>query len=242
MGAIAGWFALVHTPNIVHGQTIGGRTGESLVQALTSRSSILLTIGYTAHAWELLGMRAWTPTFLAAAFRSNGVVGSATMALWIAVPIHLAGVVATLTMGAASDRWGRRSVLVATALGGAILSLSFGWLIDFPLVLLLLITFAYGFTVLGDSGVLSTAMTEAIHPQYLGTLLALRSILGFGAGAISPLVFGWILDATNPAGGLPQIWGWGFMALGVGGAIATLCALILPREKSTAGASKPRED
>jgi len=49
--------------------------------------------------------------------------------------------------------------------------------------------------------------------------------------AVSPLVFGWILDITNPSNGLPHIWGWGFMALGVGGAIATLCALMLQGEK-----------
>jgi MFS family permease len=71
-------------------------------------------------------------------------------------------------------------------------------------------------------------MTEAIRPQYLGTLLALRSILGFGAGAISPLVFGWILDVTNPPDDLPHNWGWAFMTLGAGGAIATICALMLP--------------
>jgi MFS family permease len=227
LGAIAGGLALTGTPNIVHRRVARAETTESLAHALMSRRSVLLTLGYTAHAWELLGMWTWTPTFLAAAFRNHGVVGSAGMGLWIALSIHLAGVVATLSMGEASDRWGRRGVLISTALGGALLSFSFGWLIDLPLVPLLLITFVYGFAVLGDSGVLSTAMTEAIHPQYLGTLLALRSILGFGAGAVSPLVFGWILDATNPASGLPHIWGWGFTALGIGGAIATACALLL---------------
>jgi MFS family permease len=228
LGAIAGWLALVNTPNTVHRQSVNTRMGESVVQALMSRRSVLLTIGYTAHAWELLGMWAWTPTFLAAAFRNHGDVRSPVMALWIAVAIHLAGVIATLTMGEASDRWGRRSVLVSTGLSGAILSFTIGWLIDLPPVLLLPITFIYSFAVLGDSGVLSTAMTEAIRPQHLGTLLALRSILGFGAGAISPLVFGWILDLTNPAEGLPHSWGWAFMALGIGGAIATICALMLP--------------
>jgi MFS family permease len=227
LGAVTGTWALTSTPNIVHRRVARAATSETLAQALTSRRSVLLTIGYTAHAWELLGMWAWTPAFLAAAFRSHGVVDSATMGLWIALSIHLAGVFATLSMGEVSDRWGRRGVLIATALGGAILSLGFGWLIDLPLAPLLLITFVYGFAVLGDSGVLSTAMTEAIHPQYLGTLLALRSIFGFGAGAVSPLVFGWILDATNPSGGLPHVWGWGFMSLGIGGAIATACALML---------------
>lgn len=229
VGAIAGSLALIDTPNIVHRRSTRAGTRGGVLQALLSRRSVLLTIGYTAHAWELLGMWAWTPAFLATAFRNHGVVGSPIMGLWIAIPIHLAGVFATLIMGEASDRWGRRSALIATALSGAILSFTYGWLIDLPLVPLLLITFVYGFAVLGDSGVLSVAMTEAIHPQYLGSLLALRSILGFGAGAASPLVFGWILDVTNPSTGLPQIWGWAFMALGIGGAIATLCALVLPR-------------
>jgi MFS family permease len=149
----------------VHSQSTHAQTAGSVVQALMSGRSLLLTIGYAAHTWELLGMWAWTPTFLAVAFRNSGFIGSAAMGLWIAVPIHLSGMVAMLTMGEASDRWGRRRVLVSTALGGAIFSFTFGWLIDFPLMPLLLITSVYSFVVLGDSGVLSTAMTEAVHPQ-----------------------------------------------------------------------------
>lgn len=164
LGSVAGWLALTHTANIIHGQSPPAPTGASLVQALTSRRSVLLTIGYTAHAWELLGMWAWTPTFFAAAFRSSSVAGSAIRGLWIAAPIHLSGLVATLTMGEASDRWGRRGVLVSTALSGAILSLTFGWLIDFPLVPLLVITFVYGFAVLGDSGVLAINRHDRSDP------------------------------------------------------------------------------
>ena len=228
IGAVAGWLALRDTPNVVHSRSGGAHMDEGVVQALLTRRSVLLTVGYTAHAWELLGMWAWTPTFLAAAFRNAGA-GSAAMGLWIALTIHLSGICATLAMGEASDRWGRRNVLISTALGGALLSFSFGWLIDIPLVALLPIAFVYGFAVLGDSGVLSTAMTEAIQARYLGTLLALRSILGFGAGAVSPLAFGWILDATRTPGELPHVWGWAFMLLGAGGAIATICAMLLPQ-------------
>lgn len=226
IGAIAGWLALRDTANVVHSRSPGAQIHDGVVRALLARRSVLLTVGYTAHAWELLGMWAWTPTFLAAAFRNAGA-DSAAMGLWIAMTIHLSGICATLALGEASDRWGRRNVLILTALSGALLSFSFGWLIDMPLVALLPIAFVYGFAVLGDSGVLSTAMTEAIQPRYLGTLLALRSILGFGAGAVSPLAFGWILDATNAAGELPHVWGWAFMLLGVGGAIATVCATLL---------------
>jgi MFS family permease len=89
----------------------------------------------------------------------------------------------------------------------------------------------YAFSALGDSPVLSTAMTEAVKPAYLGAALAVRSLLGFGAGAIAPLAFGAILDATNPAGATASEWGWAFVALGAGGLIATVCAWRLPRDR-----------
>lgn len=80
---------------------------------------------------------------------------------------------------------------------------------------------AASFAAYGDSGVLSTAMTEAVPPRHLGTVLALRSILGFGAGAVSPVVFGAVLDATGQ-------WGWPFAALASGGLLAVAAAVALP--------------
>ena len=69
------------------------------------------------------------------------------------------------------------------------------------------------FPALGDSPVLSTAMTEAVS-------------------ALAPLAFGAILDATNPARTTATEWGWPFVALGVGGLIATACAWRLPRDRA----------
>jgi MFS family permease len=129
--------------------------------------------------------------------------------------------------GEASDRWGRRGVLVTTALSGATLSLTFGWLIDIPLIPLLVITFLYGFAVLGDSGVLSTAMTEAIHPQYLEHCSPFDR---YSDSAREPYRHLSSAESSTPrtrrTGCL--IYGLGFMALGVGGAIASVCALMLP--------------
>ena len=83
----------------------------------------------------------------------------------------------------------------------------------------------YYFCALGDSPVLSTALTETVEPSYLGSVLAVRSLLGFGAGGIAPIMFGAMLDLTNPPGTEPETWGWAFMVLGIGGIIATLCAI-----------------
>jgi MFS family permease len=98
------------------------------------------------------------------------------------------------------------------------------------MALLLAVGAVYAFTALGDSPVLSTAFTEAVPPAYLGAGLALRSLLGFGAGAVAPLAFGAVLDATNPAGVTPTAWGWAFVTLGLGGLGATWAALGLARD------------
>jgi MFS family permease len=148
---------------------------------------------------------------------------------YLTAAFHLTGLVASSTMGRLSDRTGRRRVLVAMALTSTLCSFVFGWLVGGPVALVFAVGAIYGFTALGDSPVLSTAFTEAVRPAYLGSGLALRSLLGFGAGAIAPLAFGRVLDLTNPPGVTPTHWGWAFVSLGLGGAAATWCAWGLPR-------------
>ena len=90
----------------------------------------------------------------------------------------------------------------------------------------------YAFFALGDSPVLSTALTEVVESSYMGAILGLRSLLGFGAGGVSPLVFGVILDWTNPAASSPEryiTWGWAYSILGIGGLGAVCCGHILSR-------------
>lgn len=198
---------------------------------LLSRNSLLLTAGYTGHCWELLGMWAWTPAFLAFAL-AGAAIPSLLLGIIIAAALHLSGAGSTLVGGWASDRWGRKAVLVVVAALGTVLSLTIGWTAVLPSVLIVGLVFLYGFAALGDSGVLSTAMADAVPPHKFGRLLALRSILGFGAGAVSPIVFGWVLDHTNVAGSPPTNWGWAFAVLALGGAIATASAIGLRPPRS----------
>jgi MFS family permease len=198
-----------------------------------------LTAGYTAHSWELLGMWAWTPAFVTASLALSGAAATRAtqVGAYLTAGFHLMGIWSSFSMGRLSDRLGRRTVLIGAAAASAACSLLFGWLVAAPLWLLLGIGAAYSFTALGDSPVLSVATTEAVRPAYLGTALAVRSLFGFGAGAIAPLVFGAILDATNAPGLVPpHTWGWAFVVLGIGGVVATLCAWSLRRQATGAPA------
>jgi MFS family permease len=114
--------------------------------------------------------------------------------------------------------------MVSLAFTSTVCSFVFGWAIQWPFILVVAIGLLYAFSALGDSPVLSAALTEVVSPPYLGAALGLRSLLGFGAGAVSPVVFGIVLDATNPVqapAGYYSAWGWAFSVLGVAGIGAT---------------------
>ena len=224
VGLILSWYALRTTPNNIH-----PRAERLSVTTILqhNRNVRLLIAGYTFHCWELLGMWSWTPAFFAAilAISGNSFGETAQFGAYLVASMHLIGALASASMGRLADQLGRRVVLIQVAASGACVSLVIGWLITWPITLLVFIGLVYYFSAIGDSPVLSTALTEEVEPSYLGSILAVRSLLGFGAGGIAPIIFGAILDLTNPPDTAPETWGWAFMAIGFGGLTATLCAI-----------------
>jgi MFS family permease len=230
IGAVVLMLALKPLPNRIHPRPMGTRVVDEL---LRHRESRLLIGGYVAHSWELLGMWAWIPAFLAAAFALKGIdtAGATISGAYLSGVLHLFGATAALTMGRLSDRAGRRPVMIALAGAGAVLSFLIGWLVHAPSVVLIPLAFAYAFACLGDSPVLTTALSEAVRPGYLGAALAWRGLAGFGAGALAPLGFGLVLDASRGIG--PALsWGLAFGVLGLGGLAALVLAMGLSRRRA----------
>lgn len=197
-----------------------------------------LIAGYTAHSWELLGLWAWVPAFIAANLSAGGwaIAGAAGFAAYVGASGHIAGAAASLISGAASDTYGRRTVLLLVAAACAVLSFSIGWLVAAPALIVVPLVLAYAFLAIGDSAVLSTALTETVEPAWLGSVLAVRSLAGFGAGSMAPIAFGAILDAVTGGGALA--WGLAFSSLGIGGAMAAWFAFRL--DLAGDGASRQR--
>jgi len=73
--------------------------------------------------------------------------------------------------------------------------------------------------VMGDSSALTAGMVTHAPPQARGATMATHSMLGFGAGFLSPLVFGAVLDVAG-GNANPTAWGAAFLALGAGAVIA----------------------
>jgi len=221
LGMILGWSALRNVPNVVHSLPDGHGTRSRLGEVVRNKPAMLSIWGYTFHAWELLGLWAWLPAFLAAAAVAGGSGGAQAVSLGATLTAltYLVAVVGSVLGGSLSDRYGRTAVTLLMAISSLACSFSFGWMVGMPMFLLVAVAIFYNVTGVADSSIHSTTLTELTDPRYLGAAYSLRSLMGFGAGAISPWVFGLVLDWGRSGGGLSDhvVWGLAWSTLGLGG-------------------------
>lgn len=181
-----------------------------LRQAVHNTKALRFSLAYAAHNWELFGMRAWLPSFLTAGWVAAHLPLEQATARASAFGglVLVASAVSNATGGWLSDHLGRRPTILLFLTASALCSLSVGWLLPYGLRVVLPMTALYGLLVTAESSTLSTAVAESADPEALGTTLAIQSSLGFAASAISPALFGILLDLSGE-------WGWAFASLGL---------------------------
>jgi MFS family permease len=232
LGMLLGAWVLRGVPNVIPAPSLE-RPGENLLQAVvTNKPAMLMILAYTFHSWEVLGLWAWTSFFLSSVFSGGAatVTGASVGAAFTAMA-YVVSVGGPITGGMLSDRLGRTAVIALMSLVSVACSFTVGWLVMAPFWLVVAVLFIYQFTSIADSPVLSTAQSELVSARYLGAAYSLRSVLGFGAGAISPWVFGLMLDwgRAGTDGAQPLAFGMAFGALGLGGLLCPLFILWLRR-------------
>jgi MFS family permease len=215
---LTGVAVLRGTPNVVHPRPGGEPLLASLPAVLRNRRGMLSIWAYTFHNWELLGIWAWLPAFLTAALLLHGSGEAATLALMFAALTYIANIAGSIIGGTMADRWGRTHTILLWSCVSLALSFSIGWLIALPVAVLVALACLYNFAGIADSSTHSTVLAESVPPHYLGVAYAVRSVIGFGAGVVSPFVFGWALDLAG--GGKTSAgsfaWGIAWATLGLG--------------------------
>nr|WP_074173622.1 MFS transporter [Caballeronia calidae] len=221
MGASAGHICLTGASPSEREQTARPRARpESLSwRGMFTPVALCLLVGYVAHCWELLGHYAWTPSLLAHAVAPLKL-SAPWAALLIGAVIHLSGMVSTAVIGVVSDRWGRSKVLIWVAAAGALCSVLMGYATQWGPAWTIFIAMMGSFFILGDSGVLSAAMTDEVSPCHIGRVMGVRSVVGFGAGALAPTAFGAVYDVTHE-------WTLPYATLAIGGICACVAAILL---------------
>ncbi len=183
---------------------------QVVVGALRNLRALRLIAAYTAHSYELFGMRAWLPAFLTTLWVAQGLPLTAATArgATFASLVLVASGLSNAAGGWLSDHLGRRLTIVIFLTASAVCSAVIGWTVSLGTTVVLALALVYGLLVTAESSTLSTAVAEAAPPDTLGATLALQSGLGFLVSAIAPPLFGAILDRTGGA------WGWAFGTLG----------------------------
>ena len=221
---LLGVLVLRTTTNVIHARPSGESLLASIPAVWRNKRGMLSIWGYTFHNWELLGLWAWLPAFLTAALLLQG--HSTESALMFAGLTYIANIAGSIIGGTMADRWGRIPTILTWSCVSLALSFSIGWLVAVPIALLVALACLYNFAAIADSSTHSTVLAESVPPHYLGVAYAVRSVVGFGAGVVSPVVFGWALDATGGS------WGIAWVTLGIGAALGPLAIWRLRRTAS----------
>jgi len=231
-GAVFGWIALRNSQSTTFKRSAPVQWKDS-VRALWRNKAAKLAIGsYSFHCWELLGMWAWLPTFMvAAAVASGGDFSNGTLAIGVGIAglAHLVSVVGSIAGGVLSDRMGRTQVVLIMSCASLVCSFLFGWMIGAAFWLVAVVAVIYNVTAIADSAVFSTVLTETVPTEQIGFAFSVRSVFGFGLGALSPWVFGLILDAVGGADPGRQAWGLAWCSIGIGAVLGPLLTWRLHR-------------
>jgi MFS family permease len=243
-GAVLGGIALRGTPDTRPHASALVPWLASARQLWQNKPAQLAIWSYSFHCWELLGMWAWLPAFLVAAAAHGGDVSAGPLAIGVGIAglTHLASVIGSIAGGTLSDRIGRTRVILIMSLASLACSFSFGWMLSAPLWMITLVAMIYNLTAIGDSSVFSTVLSETVPPSQIGFAFSIRSVVGFGLGAISPWVFGLVLDSVSGTGNPDQkAWGLAWCSIGIGAMLGPLLTWrlhkSLPRPGSSASAA-----
>lgn len=229
-GQAVALLSLHGTPNVIAGTTAVSSL-DSLRWLWSNKPARLVILMYGFHAWELLGMWAWLPAFLSAAMLKHPApaVLLAASGTSLAALTHLSSMAGSMAGGALSDVYGRSRVILCLSLISLSCSLLFGWLMAVPVWLLIGVAILFNCAAIGDSAIFTAALTEVVPPRHLGTAYSIRSVVGYGMGALSPWLMGVVLDLTGNYTGITSDtgWGWAWTALGLVGLVGPLLTVRL---------------
>jgi MFS family permease len=183
-------------------------------QVFRNRGVRLASLGYFGHMWELFAMWTWFLLF----FRDGHHAGG-TEAAYATFAVIAVGGLGCIVGGLLAERIGRAEAAAAAMLVSGTCAIVIGLAVHAATWLLLAFGLVWGFTVIADSALFSTLVTEYADQAYVGTALALQLAIGFALTAATI----WLIPIFEADFG----WKWAFAFLAPGPLLGVLAMLRL---------------
>ncbi len=205
------------------------------VRLFRERGPLLANLGYFGHMWELYAMWTWLPAYVAASFALSDTWDASRTAVGLVAfaVIGVAGVAGALTGGWLGDRLGRARVAGAAMAVSATCCLLAAAAYGAAPWLLLPVLALWGFSIIADSGLFSTVMTQVADRRYVGTALTLQTAIGFLLTVVTINAVPYVVDRVG--------WRGAVALLAVGPLAGAVAMLRLDRLLGRAGTGTVRE-
>jgi MFS family permease len=185
-----------------------------------NRGVRLASLGYFGHMWELYALWTWLSVFVLAGQQERGHAAATSTGVIAFSAIGIAGLAGSLLGGWASDRFGRRPAAVTALVISGACCIASPLFFAAPTVVLVLFLLVWGASVIADSGVFSTSLSEIADKRLVGTALAAQTAIGFLLTVVT-------IHLVPVAAGLVG-WRYAFLLLAPGPVIGAVAMAAIP--------------
>lgn len=173
---------------------LGSRWLPSLAPILRNRRALLYVCAYGAHNGEVSAIRTWMVALLVFAAGHAGRADLAVYATLVATIGNLCGTPLIIAVNELAARRDRRVVIAATMTCSATAGLLFAGTAALSPIAAACVAILCIAVATADAGTINAGLVEASDPASRGAYLAIQALSGFGASAVTPILFGFVLD------------------------------------------------
>lgn len=161
---------------------------------LRNREALLYVCAYGLHNGEVSAIRAWMVALLVFAADRAGRTELAAYATLVATIANLCGTPLIVAVNELAARRDRQAVIAATMVVSALAGLVFAAAAALSPVAAGLAAILCVATATADAGTINAGLVGASEPERRGVFLGVQALSGFGASAVTPILFGLVLD------------------------------------------------
>jgi MFS family permease len=194
--AAIGWAVL---PPLPRAAPQGSRWLPALGPILRNRRALLYVCAYGLHNGEVSAIRAWLVALLVFAAHRAGRPDMTGYATLVATVANLCGTPLIVAVNELAARRDRRSVIAVTMAFSGSAELMMAAAAALSPIAAALAAIVCVAAATADAGTINAGLVDASQPERRGAFLAVQALSGFGASAVTPILFGFVLDLAGGA-------------------------------------------